>query len=242
MQLHHKPTKILIFGKSGSGKSVYQSRFIAASLDNYDRFFIFDHKLEFQQRMGIPALFDENSLITALERGDQFISYNHTQDFPGDSEAAFQYFSEWTFEMARALQQRSLFVTDEVNRFTTSADMGWEFRQLIEDGRLQGLDFVGTAHSANAISNKLRLQLSEIVALKTTDARALQFLEECGFDPEEIRRLDTGQFISYCDVNGEFTRDRLFFPQNSALQKAEDEVKENETPPVDPPQPVPPSP
>jgi hypothetical protein len=234
MQLHHKPTKILLVGMSGSGKSVYQSRFVAASTDNYDRIFIFDHKLEFLERMKIIPCYNEQALIHCLERGDKFISYNHTSDFPGDSETAFQFFSEWVFEMSKALQGRNLFVTDEINRFTTSSEMGWEFRQLIEDGRLQGLDFIGTAHSANSISNKLRLQLSEIVALRTKDKRALEFLDDCGFDTDEITRLETGQFICYTEVTGEFTRGRLFFPQNKPLQDDDNGVPVTHSPDIPP--------
>ena len=106
--------------------------------------------------------------------------------------------------------QARLFAADEVNRFTGTADMGWSFRQLIEDGRLQGLDFVGTSHAANQIHNRLRLQLSEIVALRTLDPRPLAFLEENGFDPEAVKQLPTGAYMVKDLDTDEFTSGKLF--------------------------------
>ena len=106
-----------------------------------------------------------------------------------------------------------------MNRFTTSYDMGDDFKLLIEDGRLQGLDFCGTTHAANQISNRLRLQLSEIVALKTRDKRPLLFLEDSGFDPVEVERLATGEFITLHLDRMEFVRGKLF--ENSACQASE---------------------
>jgi len=211
MQIHHKPSKILVVGMSGSGKSVFVTRYILNK--KFDHIFIFDHKLEFLHRCGMKACFSVTELTEAMKRRDPIISYNHTNDFPGDSEAGFQFFSDWVFEMAKIIQRHCLYVCDEVNRFTSPQDMGWEFRQLIEDGRLQGLDFIGTSHAANHISGKLRLQLTEIVALRTKDSRALAFLEEIGFNGEEVSNLETGEFILYHEQSGKFVRDRLFASQ-----------------------------
>jgi hypothetical protein len=208
VQIHHKPTKILIVGRSGSGKSTYEIRFVSAA--KYDRIFIYDHKMEFAIRLGVETCFNVDDLNKALEEDRRVIAYNNTEDFPGDSTAGFEFFCEWVFEVAKVMQVKSLFVADEINRFTTTSEMGWEFRQLIEDGRLQGLDFIGTAHAGNQISNRLKLQLTEIVALNSRDKRPLEFLDEAGFDIEEITKLEVGQFVTLMLETGVFTRGRLF--------------------------------
>lgn len=233
MQIHHKPTKILIVGKSGSGKSTYQLRYVQHSA--FQRYFIFDHKLEFAERLGIKPSSSIDEMAERLGKGERYLSYHYAEEFPGSSEDGFQFFCEWAYEIAKELRDdggTSLFVCDEVNRFTTTSDMGWAFRQLIEDGRLQGLDFIGTSHAANQISNRLRLQLSEIVALRTLDPRPLAFLEECGFDPEEVSALPTGAFITKDLDTDEFTRGKLFAcaEQKKVVEPENDIVDQNQEP------------
>jgi hypothetical protein len=236
MQVHHKPTKILIVGKSGSGKTTYLLRYIKHS--DHAQVFIFDHKLEFQEREGILVSNSIDDCTERLKKGEKFISYHYAEEFPGDSETAFQFYCEWIFEVSKVLREDGksrLFAADEVNRFTGTSDMGWSFRQLIEDGRLQGLDFIGTSHAANQIHNRLRLQLSEIVALRTLDPRPLAFLEENGFDPEAIKSLPTGAFIVKDLDNDSFTSGKLF----SCAQAKSEVHPEKDRPPTGPEQPPP---
>jgi hypothetical protein len=248
MQIHHKPTKILIVGKSGSGKSTYQIRYVLNG--NYDRIFIFDHKNEFEERMRVVPCYSLDECTESLKRGDRFVSYMYAEEFPGDSETAFQVYCEWCYEICKILNtdgKKSLFACDEVNRFTGTSEMGWSFRQLIEDGRLQGLDFCGTSHAANQIHNRLRLQLTEIVALRTHDPRPLAFLEENGFDVEEVKSLPIGSFVLKDLDHDIFKRGKLFScatedvvledqvqtesaePENSSLESPENVIPSSST-------------
>jgi GTPase SAR1 family protein len=214
MLVHHRPTKILIVGRSGSGKTTYLIRYVEHA-PNYDTIFLFDHKGEFEHRIGIVPCNSIEECEEKLKKGEKHISYFYANDYPGDSAGAFQFYCDWAYAVTRArvesgFKGMSLFVCDEVNRFTGTSDLGYEFGQLIEDGRLWGLDFIGTSHAANQIHNRLRLQLSEIVALRTKDVRPLAFLEECGFDTEEVKNLPIGSYIAMdCDTD-EFTRGKLF--------------------------------
>jgi hypothetical protein len=226
MQVHHKSTKILIVGMSGSGKSTYQTRYVLNTKKKFHHTFIFDHKLEFQERCRIPASFSTEEILERIKKNERFISYHGSQEFPGDSEGAFQFFSRWVFEISSVLQRKCLFVTDEVNRFTSSYDMGDNFKLLIEDGRLQGLDFCGTTHAGNQISNRLKLQITEIVALRTQEKIPLDFLEEAGFDREEVFSLKTGEFITLNRDKHLFVRGKLF--ENNSCQ-AEEEPSEVES-------------
>lgn len=226
MQVDHQPTKILITGKSGSGKSTYQLRYVRHS--DYDRYFIFDHKMEFQKRLGVIPCLTIEECVEKVKKGERYISWHHSHEYPGDMQSGFEFYCEWVYEVAKALREdgsKSIFVCDEVNRFTgTSAgSMGWSFTQLIEDGRLQGLDFIGTSHAANQINNRLRMQLSEVVALRCKDRIPLEFLEQCGFDPEEVKRLPIGAFIALDCDSDTFTRGRLFScPRGSNVIEADE--------------------
>jgi hypothetical protein len=243
MLVHHDPTKILIVGKSGVGKTTYLIRYVENAPQT--RVFIFDHKREFEFRCGIVPATSIDECAEKVKRGEKYISYFYATDYPGDSESAFQFYCEWVYDVCRAIiesggTERSLFVGDEVNRFTGTSDIGWEFGQLIEDGRLWGIDFIGTSHGANQIHNKLRLQLSEVVAMRTKDKRPLEFLEECGFDPEEVRALPKGAYIVMDDSDDSFTRGKLFScpisPDEVNPEKPEDipEAPETSSPPEKP--------
>lgn len=234
MQVNHRPVKILIGGKSGSGKTTYLLRYVKNS--SFRRYFIFDHKMEFQNRLRVEPCFSLEACAERLGRGERFISYHYSEEFPGEPGLGFQCFSEWSYEICKALEEEkdgaagnSLYVCDEVNRFTTPSDLGDGFKFLIEDGRLQGLDLVATSHAANQISNRLRLQLTEIVALETHDKRPLAFLEESGFDPDEVEALHTGEFIVKNLDSDTFTRGKLFSRQDSP-ETVEPEIEGDESP------------
>lgn len=251
MQVHHQPTKILVVGKSGSGKTTYLIRFVEHAPD-YGTVFLFDHKGEFEERMGIVPCRSIDECEERLKKGEKYISYFYADDYPGDSASAFQFYCDWTYAITRARVEAgfggaSLFACDEVNRFTGTSDLGFAFGQLIEDGRLWGLDFAGTSHAANQIHNRLRMQLSEIVAMRTIDKRPLGFLEECGFDTTRVQELPIGAFITR-DLNTDtFTEGKLFScaktekklePQNATEKSNETspEIKDHALPtsPADP--------
>ncbi len=168
--------------------------------------------------MGVTSYYTLDEIGEKFAEGkERYLSYHYSQEFPGDVETAFQAYCELAYEYCKALEQEkdgsagnSLFVCDEVNRFTTTSELGFGFKQLIEDGRLQGLDMVATTHAANQISNRLRLQLTEIVALETHDLRPLQFLEESGFNPDEVESLNTGEYICKNMDTETFSRGKLF--------------------------------
>jgi hypothetical protein len=229
-QYSHRPFKCLLVGKSGSGKSTYQLRYVKNC--RHSRVFIFDHKGEFRDKLGIEPLASLDELTDQLIEGEKFLSWEYRDEFPGDPEGAFQFFCRWTFEMCKELRgdgQKSLLVVDEVNRFTSVNELGYDFKELIEDGRIQGLDFLGTAHNANRINSNLRAQLTEIVALKTTDKRPLEFLSECGFDPEEIRALNVGEFILR-DEWDEFHKGKLFSLQPGDVRSKPGQPNTEKTP------------
>jgi hypothetical protein len=198
--------------------------------------FIFDHKLEFQQRLKIKACMSTEEVIEMMEKGQKYYSYHHSQDFPGMAEEGFQYFCEWVYEVCKIMRtdkKKTLFVCDEVNRFTNTSDMGYAFRQLIEDGRLQGLDFIGTSHAANQINNRLRLQLTEIVALRTIDQRPLNFLEESGFDIDKIRSLPIGAYISKDLDTDTFTEGKLFSRQRAEKMPQSEDTNAPDNQPIE---------
>lgn len=212
------------------GKTTYMMRFIEHA--PYDHLFVFDHKLEFLQRLNFQPCYNLEECSEKLKKGEKVISYHHSVEDAGESEECFQEFCSWTYEMCKILHAekgQSLFVGDEVNRFTGTSGLGDGFGVLIEDGRLHGLDFIGTSHASNQISNRLRLQLSEIVTFRLRDERPLKFLEEAGFDVDEIPHLDKGEFIQYdCDADT-YSRAHLFKATETENDKKDLTPEENKS-------------
>lgn len=199
----------------------------------HDRVFIFDHKLEFLERLKVRPSYRIDELLERVKAGEKFLSYCYIEEWPGDSENAFQFFCQWVHAICRELSdlnQKTLLACDEVNRFIGTGDMGDGFKVAIEDGRLQGLDFMGTSHAANQIHNRLRLQLTEIVALKTQEKLPLEFLEDNGFDPEAVRNLNTGEYICKNTDTDVFIPGRVF-----SCARADPAVEANSTGTSQPP-------
>jgi hypothetical protein len=189
-QIDHRPTKILITGKSGSGKSTYYTRF----LDNcdYDKIFIYDHEGEYSVRSGVKPCTNMDELLKELDK--RIIVYDPTIDFQGNSPEGFNFFCEWVFEISRELPGKKLFATDELQKILGTSTLPWEFCCIIETGRRAGIDTVFVCQQPNLFHNRLRNQLTELVTFRQIDKRALAFLEELGFDPHEVLKLDVGQF------------------------------------------------
>lgn len=189
-QIDHQPTKVLITGKSGSGKSTYYSRFIANT--DHSKIFVFDHEGEFSHRTGLRACNNMDELSQEIEK--RYIIYDPQQDFPGQSYEAFNFFCEWSFSVCQDLPGKKLFATDELQKLIGTNSLPWELCCVIETGRRAGMDTVFICQQPNLMHNRLRNQLTEIVTFRQIDKRALEFLGDVGFDPEEIKRLDRLEF------------------------------------------------
>lgn len=187
MQIHHKAFKLLITGKSGTGKTTYFTKFIFAS--KYERIFIFDHQGELSLVMGETPLFTVEELVSAVERKSRFILFDPSRLFPGETHQAFNFFCEWCYEVSNALPGEKIFACDELQKMVGTSDMPWELALLLETGRRAGLDAVFISQQPNIIHNRIRNQLCEIVTFQHIDANAIKWLEEAGMNGEEIRNL-----------------------------------------------------
>jgi len=213
------------------GKTTYLIRYVKNS--SYRQYFIFDHKHEFQAREGILPFTDSQEMLEAFIRGEKYISYSPIDEYPGDEQAAFEWFCRWVYNIVRQVDTGEyLFVCDEVNTFTDAYNAGQSFNQIIKDGRLWGIDFAGTAHAGNQINNRLRMQLSEVVTFHIEDETAVKFLVSLKFNEDEIYALRKGEFILKDCNQGIFERGHLFkltpVPKNVDGQPTNQSNKKNE--------------
>jgi hypothetical protein len=192
LQISHNSYKLLITGKSGTGKTTYWLR---AMLGLPARLkFVFDHKCEVAQRLGCRPAYNVKELSEMLARG--WCIFDPSYMFKGRRPDAFLFFCEFAFEVSCQCQGRKLFCCDELQQFIGTMAMPPEFSAVIEDGRIHGLDALMISSQPNLIHNRVRNQLTEIVSFQQLDQNAIQWLEnQAGFDPEQVKTLEKGEFI-----------------------------------------------
>jgi hypothetical protein len=207
MQLSHRPNKILVTGKSGSGKSTYFTRYLCHA--RYDFKFVFDGEGEFSERTGLPAAYDPDQLLDQLECR-RWVIFDPVELFPGQTPAGFNFFCDWSFSLSQQLPGQKLFGCDELQKWTGTNALPQELGLVVDTGRRYGLDFAAVSQRPNRIHNSVRDALSECVAFAHQDSNALEFLLDVGFDEEELRTLQPGEFIARNLNSGVHDRGRVF--------------------------------
>jgi hypothetical protein len=195
-------TKTLITGRSGRGKTTLFLERICAS--QAQTFFVFDHEGEFAAHARRPAAKYPDQMIEQLNRG--FVLYDPEQMFPGDLPAAFDFYCEWSFEMAGTRPGKKLFCCDELQKLVGTNTISHELALVMETGRRRGLDFLGIAQGMNLVHNRVSGQLSEVVTFHQVNHRSIEALESMGFNGDEVRALGMGEYLALDLDAGEFTR------------------------------------
>lgn len=196
MNLAHEPTKILITGASGEGKSTYFTRFVYNSLGTiYNKIYVFDHQAELVTRLGCQPSYTEDDLTKAWERNN-LIVFDPSVIFPGETENAWNFFCEWTFERCQNnLGYKKLLACDELQMFSSTKELPWEQCLIIETGRKYELDFLGISQQYNLVHNRVRNQMTELITFRQEDKLVLDALEEKGFQSDSVKRLSKGEFL-----------------------------------------------
>lgn len=181
-------------GRSGTGKTEFLGRYVARA--RYPRTFVFDGQGELSPRWGVSACVSVEDLQAALERSDGIILFDPAGLFPEDLCGGFGFFSDWSFSVSECIAGPKLFVADELQQVIGTAGLPPSFCAILETGRRAELDCAIVSQQINLIHNRIRNQLTEFVTFAHVDPRALEWIGDLGLDPEEVRGLPEGDFIS----------------------------------------------
>lgn len=193
--LGHKPSKVLIVGASGTGKTTYFLRYLANVPARWR--FVYDHEGELAGRLGVPPAHHPEEMAGALIRSGWCI-YDPVEMFEGNLADGWAAFCGWAFEMSKRLPGRKLLCCDELQKLigTNAADLPRELATALETGRRHGLDCAFAAQQPNLLHNRLRTQLTEIVCFNLPDERAIEWVEKAGINADEIRELHDGEWAA----------------------------------------------
>lgn len=204
MDLKHRPSKVVISGNSGSGKSTFGTAVLLNSPQTYK--FVFDWEGELRERIGFAAARDADGLTKQLEQG--WVIFDPDEMFPEEMEdslaEALDWFAGWVFSIKKAINEEAkekglpfptaLFYCDEVQEICDTHTMPRGLKTILERGRRQGIDSMIVTQQPNIIHNRVRNQLTEVVAFSQVDENAVTFFEDLGLDGEDIRGLAEGQW------------------------------------------------
>ena len=215
MNLAHNSNKILVTGQSGQGKSTYFARFLSNAYRTiYQKIFVYDHIGEISSRLNIAPCYNEEQLAQAWEGG--FVCFDPAELFPGETDCGWNFFCEWTFERCRNnMGYAKLLAVDELQMFSSTAQLSWEQCCVVETGRKYELDFLAISQQMNLIHNRLRNQLTEIVTFRQEDKLIIDALEERGFDESALRSLQKGQFLIRNFQNGTYLKSSIDLTRQS---------------------------
>lgn len=188
--IKRKASHVLVVGKSGTGKTSYAERYIIGS--HHARVFIYDHQGEFQERLNLFPVrtFEELEIRLPAER---ILCFDYSYNYPGQLEYCFEIFCAQCFSIAKdymtPMNKESLFVCDEVQKTMTTAQLPQDFKNILQTGRRFNLDSLSMSQQPNELHNSLRNQVTEFVAYRLQDARALKWVDEAGIDIAVVSKL-----------------------------------------------------
>ena len=108
-----------------------------------------------------------------------------------------------------------LLAVDELQMFSSTAQLSWEQCCVVETGRKYELDFLAISQQMNLIHNRLRNQLTEIVTFRQEDKLIIDALEERGFDESALRSLQKGEFLIRNFQNGTYLKSSIDLRQQA---------------------------
>lgn len=217
MEYLHRPRRLLVTGRSGTGKTEYFIRWIEAILGDYVRIHIYDHEGEFAGRTGNPPV----STAEQLAKPGHIQCFDYSVLYPGELQAGLEFYADYVFVCAQQFRGQSLFCCDEMQKLMSTDDLSHDLACVIETGRRYEVDTVFVSQQINLLHNRVRNQVTEVVTFRQNDERAIGWLEDFGFDQAAIRGLANGEFICRTD-QGEIRTGNIFAGQ--AEKKEEKEI------------------
>jgi DNA helicase HerA-like ATPase len=188
MNYDHRAVRILITGKSGTGKTTEIIRRIRSESPRY--LFVFDPELEFCRKMRHePTRTMEQLTLRVRSRLPVF--FDPVKLYPGRISEGFGFFVRWCYEVSRSVDGRKLVVVDEIQRFTDTMRSGIPhgLELIMDTGRREEIDTLFASQRPNQVNDRIRSQLTQIVTFAHTDALQLDWLEKDGFNREQVAGL-----------------------------------------------------
>ncbi len=186
----HTSSKRLIFGMSGSGKTTLFLQLLQSSPARWK--FVFDPEQEASRKLGWQAAKTVEGLCKLFDDGKPVVFWPGEM-FESDYAKGFEFFCQFTLNLAKTKDGKKLLAADEIQQFTELHLTGLPPALLagLNIGRREELDFLIAAQGINDVHSRIRKQATELYVFKVadTDNTALQNLAGLGLSKEELTTL-----------------------------------------------------
>ena len=193
MNIMYRPTRYLISGISGYGKSTMVERLV--KLLDMDKTFIFDHQEEFAGRFNLPESDIEGLGNAILARKCKIICFNPRMDFGASLQQAYDWFARYVYDYSWINKEEKCFVCDEQQDFINSYSSEEGLNLILQNSRKQQLNSILACQQENMIHNIARSQVTHRVYFHQEDITAAKHALSKGISMEELQGLGIGQYI-----------------------------------------------
>tara|TARA_R110000868_G_scaffold167580_1_gene401935 strand:- start:74 stop:697 length:624 start_codon:yes stop_codon:yes gene_type:complete len=200
------PANTLIVGMTGSGKSTFAYRYLVNA--NAACRFIFDDLGRAATRLNIAPVFFERQCEGAL--ASRWVIFNPHRMFPGATKDGFRWFCQWVYAASRRGEGKKLLLVDEVWQWQSNMEMPRELALCVQTGREENLELVCATQLPQKVNASVTGQSTELVCFRLTEPLALKEVKDLGGDPEKVKNLPLGAFISYNRLTGATVSGKLF--------------------------------
>lgn len=195
MNFSHEAVHQLVTGMSGKGKSTLVRSLVAK--DRAPWKFAFDtFKKEFTRFLDWPLVIDAPGLLAQVKAGRPSAFFSAPL-FPGDRIEGFNFWIRWVYEVGKELPGRKLVVIEEIEKVTAhrNSPLAPAFSEMLDEGRAAQFDVMMIAQRVSTVSELVRAQTTEICTFQHVDGNQLRWLEEEGFDPLAVAKLERGEYL-----------------------------------------------
>lgn len=175
---------------SGSGKTTLFLELLKSSPARWK--FVFDPDFEAARKLGWTAAASVEGLCKLFDSGKPIV-YWPGKMFEDDYEKAFEFFCQFTLNLAKTRDGKKLLAVDELQEVTELhvAGLPKPLRSSLNVGRREELDLLMAAQGIDDIHTRIRKQATEIYIFKVADMddNAKKRLRKMGVSEEELTGL-----------------------------------------------------
>lgn len=171
---------ILIFGRTGSGKTYFTKKLIS----KLDRVIIIDKMFEYEDGV---IFYSFNELL------DYFLTNKPTTfkficRFENDTDIEMLFrFCWYVKNLVLVVEESEMYISPYVKQS--------EFLKLIRYGRHKAISIIAIARRVVEISNDVKANADKIITFKQILQKDLDYLERLGFDKQKVINLKQYEFI-----------------------------------------------